>query len=511
MKHLKRPIIYVPGVIIAIGLILGGFLFFKGGAADFKTVAVERTDLVEEVSVTGRVVAKNDVKLAFVNSGKISRVYKDVGQKVISGEAIVVLDNSEVYAKLLQAEADRDQARAKLDDLERGTRPEEIEIARLKVVNAETALTDTKYNVVDKIKDAFVKSDDAIRGKVDQLMTNPKSSSPKLNVTADQQVTGEIESSRQVLENTLNTWAISLTSLAITSDLENYAKEANANLKTISIFLDSISLVVNALVSSSSLSQTTIDSYKADILAARTNASTATSNLTTALEKFRSAHSTKQLEENNLTLSLAGATLGDLEASKASLKSAEANVLNLESQMAKTIIRAPFAGVISLQDAKVGEIATAGKNLVSVIGSKLQIEAYVPEADIAKIHLNDLGRVTLDAYGDEAEFEVRTIFIDPAETVIENVSTYRILLEFTKLDERIRSGMTANIDIVTMIKTDILALPQRAVMGRNGDSVVRILEDGEIKETPVKTGLRSVDGQIEIIEGLSEGREVVVN
>jgi HlyD family secretion protein len=381
----------------------------------------------------------------------------------------------------------------------------------VKVDNAEVTLTDARKNLVDKLNDAFVKSDDAIRAKVDQFITNPRAQNPKLNFQVDSQLAAKIESTRLALEGTLTLWQTSLVNLTISSDLLTYLASASDNLFVINNFLNDVSFVVNALQASASLTQTTIDSYKADILTARTNINTAISNLTTAGEKLRAADSNLRLENNNLKLSLAGATAGDLEAAEASLKSSEANVLNLKSQLAKTVIRAPFAGVVSVQDAKVGEIATAGKILVSLFGSTLHIEAYVPEADVAKIHLKDQARVTLDAYSSEIEFPAEVVFMDPAETVIENVSTYRILLEFKTEDERIRSGMTANLDIITATKEKALAVPQRAVIGQNGGSFVKVLVGNEIVNKDVKIGIRSNDGLVEVISGLEVGDTVIIN
>lgn len=511
MPFIKKPIFYIPAIILFVLIITGIVLLFLPTKTEFQVLVIAPEQITQEVSVTGKVVAKNDVKLGFENSGRITAVYKDVGNSVKAGEAIAVLDNSEIYAKLLQAEAERDRAKAELDQLKRGTRPEELEIAKVKVGNAEVALADARKNLVDKLNDAFVKSDDAIRAKVDQFMTNPRTQNPKLNIQVDSQLAGKIESSRLILETTLNGWQTNLSNLTVASNLESHLTSASANLSIINSFLNDVSFGVNSLYPSTNITQATIDSYKTDILTARTNINGAVSNLTTAGEKLRTADSNLRLESNNLKLSLAGATAGDLEASEANLKSAEANVLNLQSQLAKTVIRAPFAGTISVQDAKVGEIVTSGQALVSLLGSKLHIETYVPEADIAKIHLKDLAKVTLDAYGNETEFLAEVVFIDPAETTVESVSTYRSLLEFKSEDPRIRSGMTANLDIITAVRENILAIPQRAIVGQNGDMLVKILVGKEVVEKKVRLGIRGIDGQVEILSGLEVGDRVIIN
>ena len=70
--------------------------------------------------------------------------------------------------------------------------------------------------------------------------------------------------------------------------------------------------------------------------------------------------------------------------------------------------------------------------------------------------------------------------------------------------------MTANVDIRTDERTDVIAVPRRAVITKDGDKIVRILEGDTIKEISVVTGLRGSDGRIEIISGISEGDKVIV-
>jgi len=104
------------------------------------------------------------------------------------------------------------------------------------------------------------------------------------------------------------------------------------------------------------------------------------------------------------------------------------------------------------------------------------------------------------------------VFIDPAETIIEGVPTYKTTVEFLLPDERVRSGMTANMDIIGERRSNVIAVPQRAVFTRGSEKFVRILgADGKTSnEQKVETGLRGSDGNIEILSGLNEGERVVI-
>ncbi len=203
----------------------------------------------------------------------------------------------------------------------------------------------------------------------------------------------------------------------------------------------------------------------------------------------------------------------NLATQEAAIKQAQAALQNTQAQLDKNSLRAPFDGLVAKQEAKVGEMAAANTTIVSLISeAKFEIEANVPEADIAKVKISDSANVTLDAYGNEVIFEARVVAIEPAETVIDGVATYKNTFQFVKEDERIKSGMTANIDILTDQRENVIIVPQRAVINQGNGKIIKVLGDDQVvKDVQVETGLRGSDGNIEIISGLNEGDKVVVN
>jgi multidrug efflux pump subunit AcrA (membrane-fusion protein) len=139
----------------------------------------------------------------------------------------------------------------------------------------------------------------------------------------------------------------------------------------------------------------------------------------------------------------------------------------------------------------------------------LEIEAYVPEADVAKVKVGDVARVTMDAYPG-VTFEARAIYVAYVETLLEGVATYKLRFQLEGDDERLKPGMTTDMDIATEVRENVITVPQRAVITRNSERIVRVA-DGEVsREVKVVTGIRGTDGQIEVISGLSEGDLVIV-
>ncbi len=195
------------------------------------------------------------------------------------------------------------------------------------------------------------------------------------------------------------------------------------------------------------------------------------------------------------------------------MKQAEATAQLTQIQINKNILRSPISGVLTKQDAKVGQIVSANTPIASVISqNKFEIEANIAEADIAKVKIGDSAQITLDAYGNDVVFEAKTVSIDPAETIIEGVATYKTKFQFIKEDDRVKSGMTANIAILTDKRENTIVIPQRAVITRDGNKFV-LVDTGaaQPEERQIKTGLRGSDGNIEILEGINEGEKIVAS
>jgi len=502
---LKKHTLIIGGVLIV--LAGGGFFIATQKAPQADPVVVEKRDITQEVNVTGKVQPTESVDLAFEKGGRVVGLYADIGDIVVRGQTLAVLGSSDLQAKLLEAEASVKAEEAKLLELQKGTRPEELQVQQTKVSNAQTAVASAYDVLINATQDALTKSDDAIRNRVDQFFTSPRSANPRLNfLISNSQSENELISARVALESILVSWKTSLG--------EPFSNETalltDTNLKLVRSFLDNAALAVNALVATNDLSQATIDTWKSAVSTARTNVNTAITNFLTAQESYSSAELALTLAENELSLDQAGATKEQLLAQEASLEEAESRVKNIRAQIAQTTLSSPLNGIVTKNSIKVGEIVTVGMPLMSVISDgSYEIKMNIPEADIAKVELAMRGRVTLDAYGDDVVFKTTVVEIDPSETVIDGVSTYTTTLAFLEKDSRIRSGMTANIDIVTGERSQVPAIPFRNIRTEGADRVVYVLNDkGEKERRVVTTGLRGSDGYIEILSGVSVGEKI---
>ncbi|OGZ08619.1 MAG: hypothetical protein A3C93_01220 [Candidatus Lloydbacteria bacterium RIFCSPHIGHO2_02_FULL_54_17] len=501
--------------VVVLALLGGGVFYFKSPALPtYETARVEKGDVIQEVSVTGRVESEREVALAFERGGRVVAEPVQVGSRVGRGDVLVRLDSSELAASRLQVEANLDYEIATLAQLQKGARPEDIAVSEARAKSAAVSLDNAMNGAVDTVRGAYSAADDAVRNKTDIVWRNPRTLNPELIIPAtDSALANSLPALRVEIEKTLN----ELTSIAKAAEeasdetaLTTHLEATEKALFAIKEYLNKLALTVNGLFPSSSLTQASIDTYKANVASARTSIEGTLSALLGAEKEIRSAASALAVANDELALKRGGPTGEAILAQEAKIASVRASLANYDVQIAKMTLTTPFSGVVTKQSAKLGATVAPNEPLLTIQSNgAFKITANIPEVDVAKITIGDKAEVTLDAYGDTTVFPAAVSSIDPAETVIEGVPTYKVTLYFNDRDERVRSGMTANLDILTEKREGVLRIPTRAVTTKEGKKVVRVTDVSGLREVIVETGLRGSDGTVEIVAGLSEGDEVV--
>jgi HlyD family secretion protein len=509
-KRRKKIGFFVIGVLaIALGTVLG-FIFNPATQIPQETFVVKRGAIAQEVVVTGRVKAAENVELAFERGGKIKNVNVKIGDVVSSGQALAYLDTSELQAQLLQIEASVEAQKAKLEELKVGNRPEEIQIKESELKKAEQDLKNLYGSINDVVNDAYIKADDAVRSKTDAIFLNDDSKNPELSFFVnDTQAQIDATTLRKIVGNELIIWKeeINTTQFSDIADSESILTKSETH---VSVVRDFLSRSLDAVNSSTNISQTTIDSYKTNLGVARTNINLASSAITNQKQAISTQNVVVERINNELLLARAGSTPQMILSQEAQVKQVEANSALIRAQIAKATLISPIKGIVTKQDAKEGEIVAPNISLVSVISDKnLEIEANIPEVDIGSVIVGNEVRITLDAFPNE-KFIGRVSYIDPAETVKDGVVNFKVTILFDQSDEKIRSGFTANLTIETKRKENVLVIPQFAVIENDFGSFVKKFENEKITEIPVVLGVRDNGGSVEVVSGLSQG-DVIVN
>lgn len=509
---LTHKVLFVAIAIIVI--VLGAWLYVSKSSPSYgATMVVNAGEFTEGVTVSGTVQAAQDVDLGFAQSGRVADVYAKVGDTVKAGTLIAEIENGDLRADVAQKQAALDAAQAQLDSLENGTRPEQIAVTQTQIDSDNAAIAQANQAIVNAIESAYTISDDAIHNTADQFFVNPHTSTPTLSFqVSDSQLETVLESERASIDATLASWQSESAALTPASDLSAAASTTQQDLAAVSQLLSSANAALNSAIPTASVPQTTIDSYAAGVAVARSYVNAAQASLTTAQTTLQTARAALAKDQKNLSLQQAGATATDIAAQEAQVAASQAALEAAQAQLQKTIVVAPFDGTVTRLDAKVGEVVEPTDPQISMISNGLfQIVCYVPEVEIAGVQVGDEATTTLDAYGSQTYFTAKVIAIDPAETIVNGVSTYKTTLQFDAADPRIKSGMTASVDITTDAVQNAIAIPLGAIFQKNGAQVVQVVRGSRLFDVPVGVGGSSQLGDVQITAGLQSGDMVVLS
>ena len=251
-----------------------------------------------------------------------------------------------------------------------------------------------------------------------------------------------------------------------------------------------------------------------------------------------------------------------LEAARYIVKSTEAAVKEARENVRKTLVVAPMNGTVSKLNVKrgervVGTIQMQGTEMLRIADlNAMEVRVNVNENDIVRVHLKDTVLIDVDSYANQSK-QFKGLVTNIANTAKEKLSAdaitefeVRILILHSSYEDLIkkgirypfRPGMTASVEILTNRKSNILMVPLAAVTTRNpdadgeqenkegeqgapeanraedkkadlskkrNDKIVVFVKEGEVaKMVEVKTGISDYDN-IEIVNGLKEGMEIV--
>ncbi len=156
-----------------------------------------------------------------------------------------------------------------------------------------------------------------------------------------------------------------------------------------------------------------------------------------------------------------------------------------------------------------GDQASPSTAVATVITQDQIVTLSLNEVDIPNISIGDKATITFDAI-ENTTLTGSVISIDSIGIVDQGVVSYNVQLSLDAQDDRIKSGMTASVAIVTGMVNNVLTLANSAVKSNtDGSTYVEALDaNGQPQQMSVTVGM-SNDTTTEIVDGLSEGDEVV--
>jgi len=227
-----------------------------------------------------------------------------------------------------------------------------------------------------------------------------------------------------------------------------------------------------------------------------------------------------EIEEADARINLAGERVTQLEDLITSLtggpESDDIKILETQLAMAKTRlarkeIQSPFDSTVTGIFVLPGDQISAGVKAVQLADlSKLYVDVQISEVDIPLVKLGQDVEMTFDAYFEE-KYNGLVVEISPVGSEFQGVVTYNVKIILLEGLDKVKSGMTAGINIILDEKQDVFIVPNAALATVDGKDIVYVLRDGLPKAVDVVVGAYS-DNMIEIIEAdIREGELIVIN
>lgn len=261
-----------------------------------------------------------------------------------------------------------------------------------------------------------------------------------------------------------------------------------------------------------------LDVAKAQVMSAEANRDYYKKHLDRVVKLNRQNYSAdKELDEAQKNYDTAVASVALY---KAQVEQAQAALDYNKIQLGYTKIVSPVDGIIVSKSVEEGQTVAASFETPTLFNvaedlTKMQIEASVVEADIAKVKEGQNVQFNVDSFPNETFHGVVTQVRNEAVTT-SNVVTYEVVISVNNEELKFKPGMTANVEIITANEKDVFVVPNKALRFSMDEDIryqqkgIWVLENGQPQRIEIISGV--YDDNNTQIDGdrLKEGMEVIV-
>jgi HlyD family secretion protein len=408
----KRIIIAVSAValIALVGLLLWGD---HASAASYMTAKVEKGNLRNSVTATGTLQAVTTVQVGSQASGTISALYVDFNSRVKRGQVIAQLNPSTTQAQVEQARANLLQARASLGQAQAG------------VAQSRAGINLTRAGVTDAQGKAL-----AAKSTVQNQQAGVASAQANLAVLKAQM--DDAASFLKEQESLASDGVVARRDV-LTAQTSYKTAEARYN--------QAVAQVQQAVLSAESSSNAGIVQSQAQIEQA----------------KAQVQQSQAQAQNSAATVQSAAAQVQQAEAA---LKLAEIN-------LSQTTITSPIDGVVVSRNVDVGQTVASSLSAPTLFTiandlTQMQVIANIDQADIGLVEQAKGVSFTVDAFpGAEFKGTIQQMRLNPQN--VQNVVTYNVVIDVSNPEQKLKPGMTANLEITIDERNNVLKVPNAAL------------------------------------------------
>ena len=478
---------------------------------------IELRDGHPSVRIDGaRVVPVHEYTLSAPYAAKVDSILVDEGDVVgAAGSGVLKLDTTELALELKKYESMLARERAIVEKLERGVRYEELMVVRQEKKAAESSQKALGQSAVQALYNAFVQADDAIRNQTDPMFSDPEGPDPQLSfVVTDTALEVELEKDRKALSDRLSDWKDLVSDQKSSDNLAKRFEKTQSNLRSVREYLDEVALAINGL-SAGAVSQSTIDTWKAATLVARSNVEVAAATISEARSGYVSAEQGALVATRELDLRIAGTDKQDIEAALDASDAARSQMDIIAERLRQATIATPENNLLIKKIfPEKGEFMAVGSPVSIVASPEMEIQVDIAEEDMRSIEVGAdvLFRPTAfpdqDVKGKISEIEGQEI--EREGSVYFRVHASIIDTALLGSNGKLRSGMTGDLVVATHEAGKVILIPQKLVLYRDGRSFARVvsLDTGLIREKMIETGMLQGES-VEVLSGISVGERII--
>ncbi|MCC3144431.1 efflux RND transporter periplasmic adaptor subunit [Halanaerobium sp. Z-7514] len=441
-----------------------------------------REDISLDEIVTGQLTPFEKVNIPAQIGGVAEEVNVEIGDEVEAGYELIKMEQDTLLIQKRQAEASLESAQANYDELITGATEEELTRARSSYEDAKAALesAEINYNLMQEIFEDRRSLEQQLVNAEQQLQSSRQSyRQAEINY---EQAKRSFERSEQLFQD----------NIISKQEYEN-AEDAYENAET------SLNQAESALNSAERNYQLTKETFN--------NPTELKQQLENARSQLNSARTNLAVSEANLREAERGPREERIRAGAAQLKQAEAGLDELEDNLRKTIITAPFDGLVFQVNVEKGEMIGSGQAIINLINiDQLYVEIELTASAVSRINKGDMVEVKAETMQHYVEGEITNI----APQADPSTRSFLVKVKIDNSEHSLRPGMFADVRLLKGEAGDAVVVPIESIMDLTEETpYLYVVEEGRAVRREVEVGLQT-DTQAEIISGLEAGESVII-
>lgn len=201
-----------------------------------------------------------------------------------------------------------------------------------------------------------------------------------------------------------------------------------------------------------------------------------------------------------------------LAAARQDLQRLRAEVAAAREQRANTVLRSPVAGVVVARNAEPGSTVVAGQSVVQLVDpASLWVTTRIDQARAGGLKTGLAASVTLRSRP-QAPLPGRVARVELTGDSVTEERLVQVAFDALPREmglEDLTLGELTEVTIALHAAPRAIALPNAAIQHQGGREGVWQVVDGKVRFTPIVTGIRTLDGRVQVVKGLAAGAQVV--